>query len=273
MVGTPPAGTLGGPSTGTFTGTLPRVRTGTARRAVALYGIGAAMTVALATPSAAVAAMPDRSYPAVKPHPESDDAKQSGTGHAGTADAGNGAKKAGTVEAAGPVPKLSIGIDNGRTAAREGDRLTYTVTVHNIGTTDARRLRLAQTMPPGLKFVSADGHGTVRKGEVAWTVDLPAGEDATFHTTAQVLATPEDLLRLATIACASTGENTRPIVCAAHSDQLPAGAAAAAAQEASPASGRPWYLPAGAALLTAVAFGAWALVRRGKRPFGPRQPS
>ncbi|MEV8638149.1 hypothetical protein AB0395_41500 [Streptosporangium sp. NPDC051023] len=264
--------------------------TGTGRRAAVLpvlpalpvlpglCGLGAVMVVALATPSsAAVAAWPYSagepyavrvSHGQSRPHPEDDGAGKAGAGRAGTE---AGAEKGGPVEAAGAVPKLSIGIDNGRTTTKEGDRLTYTVTVHNIGTTDARKLRLVQTMPSGLRFVSADGHGTSKEGEVAWNVDLPAGKDATFHTTAQVLATPEDLLRLATIACASAAGGDRPIVCATHSDQLPAGAAAEAAGRAiSSATDRPWYIPTGAALLAVATLGVWAF-RKGKFPFHLRQ--
>ncbi len=238
--------------------------TGATRRAAALCGLGAVMAVALATPSAAA--------PMTRPHPGGGDSGEAaGRGGKGSEGAGPGNSGA---EAAGPAPKLSIGIDDGRTAAKEGDRLTYAVTVHNIGTTDARRLRLTQSMPPGLKFVSADGHGTAKGGQVVWTVDLPAGRDVTFHTTAQVGATPDELLRLASIACASARGEDRPIVCATHSDQLPAGAAAAEAtrQAASPAPARPWYLPAGAVLLLLAVSGVWAF-RRGRFPFRPRQPS
>ncbi|GAA3136217.1 hypothetical protein [Streptosporangium carneum] len=213
--------------------------TGVTRRAAALCGLGTAMVVALATPSSAAS--------------------------------GGRVGAAGPVKAAEPVPKLSIAVDNGRTTAKEGDRLTYTITVDNVGTTDVDDLRLVQTMPAGLKFVSADGHGTAKEGQVAWTVDLPAGKNATFHTKAQVLATPQDLLRLATVACASTESGGRPIVCAAHSDQLPAGAAAeAAGRSASSDADRPWYIPTGAALLAVAVLGVWAF-RRGKFPFQPRK--
>lgn len=229
MAGTPSSSTTSSGAT-TSTGVTT---SGAVRRAVALCGLGAVLVVALATSAAAASAL--------KPPPET-----------------NGGK-----EVAGATPKLSISVDNGRTAAKEGDRLTYTVAVRNIGTTDARKLHLTQSMPPGLRFVSADGHGSVRDGQVVWTADVPAGKDVTFHTTAQVQATPEDLLRLATVACAAAGSEGKPIVCAAHSDQLPAGAAAAEAarREASPLAGRLWYVPAGVGLLILTVLG----VRAGRR--------
>ena len=119
------------------------------------------------------------------------------------------AKAAAGNASAGNVPRLSISVDNGRTATQEGDRLTYTVTVRNIGTAGARNLHLTQSLPPGLKFVSADGRGEVRHGQIVWSADVGAGKDVTFHTTAKVQDTPDQLLRLATVACASTGADSQ----------------------------------------------------------------
>ncbi|MEV7908502.1 hypothetical protein AB0P04_43625, partial [Streptomyces anulatus] len=217
--------------------------TGATKRAAALYGLGAVLVVTLTAPAASAAT----------PHPggggketaadgERDTAgggKEAAGGRRDRAGGGKEAAGAGKEVVAGAVPRLSISIDNGKTATREGDRLTYTVVVHNTGTTDAGELHLTQSLPEGLRLVSADGHGSAKEGQVVWTVDLPAGKDATLHTTAQVGATPADLLRLATVACASTEAEGRPIVCATHSDQLPAGAAAAEAarQAASPPTG------------------------------------
>lgn len=213
-------------------------------RAAVRCGLGAALVVALAAPSSAASVL--------KPHPEEPEG------------AGGRAGKAVT----GGVPSLSISIDNGRTAAEEGDRLTYAVKVRNTGATRARDLELTQTLPTGLRFVSADGRGSASKGQVRWSVDVAPGKEATFHTVAEVGATPEDLLRLASIACASAEGSDRPIVCATHSDQLPAGAAAAEAAHvaAHPVSSRLGYvgLGAGAGLLALVLAGL-LLLRRSRR--------
>lgn len=189
------------------------------RCAAALCGLGAALVVPLAAPSAAFA---------LRPHPDGKEGKV-------------------PVVAA---PTLSISIDNGETTAEKGDRFTYTVTVNNIGTDRARELRITQSLPTGLHFVSADGQGRAKEGQVLWTADVPAGEKAVFHTVAEVRDTPQDLLRLATIACASVQEDS-PLVCATHSDRLPAGAAAEAAAHdaATLAPSRLWYAGAGAGLL------------------------
>ncbi|WP_406318803.1 DUF11 domain-containing protein [Streptosporangium sp. NBC_01639] len=230
----------------------PRTAT---RRTATLCGLGAFLAVTLATLSPAAAVL--------KPHPEDDDRKASALTSHGDKD-----KKAPAA-----APKLSISVDNGRTAAQEGDRLTYTVTVNNIGTDKARGLDLTQSLPTGLHFVSADGHGTAAEGQVHWTVDVPAGKKATFHTTAEVRATPEDLLRLATVACASTKGDDKPLVCATHSDQLPAGAAAAeAARAAAEPASRLWYAVAVAGLL-ALMLAGMLLLRRSRRRAGARRSS
>jgi uncharacterized repeat protein (TIGR01451 family) len=183
-----------------------------------------------------------------------------GRANGGKAAAGKAA--AGDVSA-GDVPRLSISVDNGRTATQEGDRLTYTVTVRNIGTAGARNLHLTQSLPPGLKFVSADGRGAVRHGQIVWSADVRAGKDVTFHTTAKVQDTPDQLLRLATVACASTGADAKPIVCATHSDELPAGAAAAEAARlaANPATGTLRYILMGIGLLIVAVAGTLVALR------------
>lgn len=82
-----------------------------------------------------------------------------------------------------------------------------------------------------------------------------------------VLDTLPELLRMATVACASTSAGDPPIVCASHSDQLPAGAsaAAAAAESTAPESDGlgPWYLALGVGLLLAAL--AVVLVTRRRR--------
>ncbi|MEU4829852.1 hypothetical protein [Streptosporangium sp. NPDC023615] len=233
-----------------------------ARRAAVLCALGTALAVAPPSPGASA------SDP--KPRDAGTEAK----------DAGPEAKdeKPETKAVAGDAPSLSIDIDNGRTSVEEGDRLTYVVTVRNTGTSRVRGLDLTQSLPPGLTFVSADGHGTATKERVRWTADVPAGKAVTFRTVAEVGATPEDLLRLASIACASTEGSDRPIVCATHSDQLPAGAAAAEAAHvtAHPVTSRLWYVAGGAGLLALVLV-VLPVVRRGRgrrrlRRSSERQP-
>lgn len=167
-------------------------------------------------------------------------------------------------------PALSIGVTGGRPTVRPGVMLTYTVKIRNIGTVDAPRLHVDQTLPPGLQLISATSHGARRAGEVKWLVSLPPGHAETFRVVARVGKTPPQLLRLATVACASVGSSGRPVVCATDSDELPAGVTAAArASRAGPGPGSgPGYLLAILilAFAIAVAVGGWQLaVRRHAR--------
>jgi uncharacterized repeat protein (TIGR01451 family) len=157
-----------------------------------------------------------------------------------------GAQRAGgysnsaTVTVAPPTPQLSIAVDNGRTSAAVGDTPTYTITVRNLGTTQVTGLLVTQSVPTGLKVRSADSTGVAKAGMVSWRLDLEASGKVTVHTAMTVAKTPKDLLRLATVACASVSDKGPPIVCATDSDQLPAGASAQVSKaSAAPASGPP----------------------------------
>ncbi|HUK67817.1 MAG TPA: DUF11 domain-containing protein [Streptosporangiaceae bacterium] len=168
-------------------------------------------------------------------------------------------------------PGLSIGVDDGRQFAKPGDLLTYTVKIQNIGSTNARGLDVVQTLPAGMTLISASKHGAAQAGQVRWQLNLPAGHADTFGVIGKVGHTPSQLLRLATIACASTGTGVKPLVCAAHSDELPAGAAAAAdardaAGAAADSRGIGFLLPTGVTLLlAAAAITGWLFLRRRAR--------
>lgn len=183
----------------------------------------------------------------------------------------------GDTGAAPAAPALRISIDNGRTATRTGDQLRYTVEVRNTGTVAVKRLTITQSVPVGLRVVSADRAGVVGSGQVRWTVALPSGRTERFRSTATVGATPSGLLRLASVACATLPAVRTPIVCAAHSDQLPAGAGVSAVSAVpdpaspGPASpGRAILLPTmvGSLLLLGVLTG-WVVRRRKRRPAEP----
>ena len=173
-------------------------------------------------------------------------------------------------------PQLSITVDNGRTSTAVGDTVDYRITIQNLGVTDVDGLSVTQSVPTGLAFDSADAAGTAGAGGVDWDLDLKATQSATFHTTMTVVATSDDLLRLATVACASIPAGP-PIVCASDSDQLPAGASADAAAAAlagddvsTPMSGvsSRWYLGGGIGVVVVVAALTILLVRRRATPPG-----
>ena len=132
------------------------------------------------------------------------------------------------------TPGLTISVTDGRAAATAGDRLTYTVSIRDTSITAAPHLKITQTLSPGLQLISASGNGVATAGQIAWHASLPAGGTRTFQVTALVTRTPARELRLAAIACAALPGSSRPVICAAHLDQLPA-ATAAAAPPADPA--------------------------------------
>jgi uncharacterized repeat protein (TIGR01451 family) len=174
--------------------------------------------------------------------------------------------------------QLSIGVTDSRKRVQAGDLLTYAVKVDNIGKRNATRLSIVQTLPAGLKLISASRHPAVHAGQLTWRLSLAAGHTSKFRVVGKVGKTPRQLLRLATIACATAGGSHRPIVCAAHSDQLPAGAVAAAhasqaAASAKSAGSAAGYLrPAGAVLVLAIAAGGGYLLVRRRRQAGQHQP-
>jgi uncharacterized repeat protein (TIGR01451 family) len=172
------------------------------------------------------------------------------------------------------TPGLTISVTDGRGAATAGDRLTYTVRVRDTGIAAAPHLKITQTLSPGLEFLSASGHGVATTGQVAWHASLPAGGTRTFRLTALVTRTPAEELRLSAVACVAVPGGGRPIVCAAHLDQLPAAAAAAesAAAAARPGSSSghlPVYAAGGLAVLAAGLLTAIA----GRRMRPKRRPA
>ena len=125
------------------------------------------------------------------------------------------------------APALTISVSDGHVTARAGDKLTYTVSVRNSGAVAVPHLTVTQDLPSEVEFLSAGEHGTAARGHVSWPASSPAGGTRTFRVVTRVTTTPATLLRLAAVACATLPGSSRPVVCAAHLDRLPAAAAAA----------------------------------------------
>ncbi len=115
---------------------------------------------------------------------------------------------------------LRIGISDGHTGVRAGDRLTYVTEVSNTGNTRTPDLLLTQTLTPGLKLVSSSPRGRFSGGRVMWNKALPMGGKGRFSVTVDVGRPAAHQQRLAAVACASTTTDKRPIVCASHLDLL-----------------------------------------------------
>jgi uncharacterized repeat protein (TIGR01451 family) len=132
------------------------------------------------------------------------------------------------------VPGLTVSVSDGRTAVQPGDQVTYLVSVRDAGVRSAPHLKITQTLSEGLQFLSASSQGVAANRQVTWDASIPAGGTRTFSVVARVTRTPAPLLRLAAVACVATIRGSRPIVCAAHLDRLPAAAAASASRAAGP---------------------------------------
>jgi uncharacterized repeat protein (TIGR01451 family) len=162
-------------------------------------------------------------------------------------------------------PALSIDVSDGTTTAKPGDVLSYTVNIRNIGSASAPPLDIALMLPPAFRLLSASGNGAQAAGQVKWRVNLQAGRSGTFRVVGRVGRTPGQLLRLDAIACATTAKGAKPIVCAASSDELPAGVAAAArARAVAPSADHliRYVLVAAAALVLVLVLGGIALIAR-----------
>jgi len=167
------------------------------------------------------------------------------------------------------APGLTISISDGHVTARTGDKLTYTVSVRNSGAVAVRRLKVTQTLTSGLKFLSASDHGVAAGGDVSWTASLPVGGKLTFVDLTRVTTTPATLLRLAAVACVTLPGSTRPLVCAAHLDRLPA-AAASTSRSGHSIGNVLTYTAAG---LAALALGLLAAIVARRRGRLRRQPA
>jgi uncharacterized repeat protein (TIGR01451 family) len=157
-------------------------------------------------------------------------------------------------------PELAVAVTDGRTAARAGDVLTYTVTVRDTGPAAASRLTITQTLSDGLALVSASDHGRASHGQVSWAAGLAAGGSRIFRVVTRVTRTTAAQLRLSAVACVTLPGSRRPAVCAAHLDRLPA---AAAAQAPRPGTGPAVYALAAAAAAALGLLAAVVLRRRG----------
>ena len=93
-----------------------------------------------------------------------------------------------------------------RTAALVGDRLIYTVTVTNLGPSDARSVRVTDNLPAGLAVVSVTPAQTSGSNPLVWDLgDMGPGAVRTLVVAGDVTsAAPSAILRNAVTAISST---------------------------------------------------------------------
>jgi hypothetical protein len=95
------------------------------------------------------------------------------------------------------------------------------------------------------------------------------GGQRTFVSVTRVTRTPATLLRLAAVACVTLPGSSRPIVCAAHLDRLPAAAVASTSRSGHSVGNVGTYTAAGLAVLALGLLTAIVARRRGR----PRRQS
>jgi uncharacterized repeat protein (TIGR01451 family) len=162
------------------------------------------------------------------------------------------------------TPGLTISVSDGHVAARAGDELTYLVSVRNTGAVAMPRLKVTQTLSAGLELLSASDHGVATGGHVSWSASLPVGGKRTFSVATRVTRTPATLLRLAAVACVALPGSSRPVVCAAHLDRLPAAAAEPASRSGHSVGNVLTYTAGGLAVLALGLVTAIFARRRGR---------
>lgn len=101
----------------------------------------------------------------------------------------SGGQSAGVTEApavgiTGSLHGLALDKQVDATAAKPGDRLTYTLTATNIGTSASAQTIVKDVMPAGLDFVSADNGGSydTTSRTVTWTLASLAPDDDVVFT-------------------------------------------------------------------------------------------
>jgi uncharacterized repeat protein (TIGR01451 family) len=170
-------------------------------------------------------------------------------------------------------PRLSISVSDDRTSAKVGDRLSYTVSIRNVGTAEVPHLTITLTLPRGVPLSAISRHGASAGEKATWHASVPAGRTQTFRATGQVNRPPAQLVRLAAVACAAARLGGNPIVCAADLDRSPAGAPAAAVK--SGRAGDPTgalVTAGGAAAAVAAVIAVVVASRRTRRRRGTRHP-
>jgi len=102
-----------------------------------------------------------------------------------------------------PEGDLELEKDVDESTPHQGDSVTYTITVTNLGPADASDVEVSDTLPAGLSFIEASADiGTYDSGTGIWTIGLLTnGQTATLTITVEVTAEPgEEIVNMATVS-------------------------------------------------------------------------
>lgn len=103
----------------------------------------------------------------------------------------------------GNQPILGISKKADVDTVTSGDDLTYTITVTNTGTAEAKGVTVSDTLPAGLSYQSG-GTYDAKTGAVSWTVDVPASGSTDCTLVAKVDAKAGSLSNTATATFGDT---------------------------------------------------------------------
>ena len=171
-----------------------------------------------------------------------------------------------TADAAVPTG-LSVSIQNDHAEVHSGDRVAYTATVRNDGTS-AVDGRLVITVPAFIHVTGAEGAD--RTGlDASWTVTVPAGERVTKKLTGTLDDIPKGQVRVTTLVGLYLGDAAQPVIRSADAASIAGVKDPAHAVKDGPPGSAPvtspaiWIVGVGAlVLLAAIAVGLLVWRRR-----------
>jgi hypothetical protein len=161
---------------------------------------------------------------------------------------------------------LAIHLDDGVTSAKDGDQLTYTVTLRNADKAAPAQAAIELTLPVGARSIAVnDGGDSPEPWFARWTLQVPPDGTATVSANFQAGPPVKDAKGYAATACVV--RNFVRQLCASDIDQVP-GAADIHATGSSSGPDLSWIVPCaiGALLLGGVGL---ALYRRTKAATPP----
>ena len=108
--------------------------------------------------------------------------------------------QANTTVNVGPASDLGINITVDKSQPQYLDYVTFTLTAHNYGPEAAPYVKVYNTLPNGLKYISNNSNGSFNPTTGLWTVGYIAnGASAILHITAQAMISNAQLTDTATI--------------------------------------------------------------------------
>ena len=96
---------------------------------------------------------------------------------------------------------FTISKTDNETEVKPGERLTYEITVRNVGNVDAVDVKIEDDLPNNVDYVSSSDGGSHSGGRVRWTIDLDAGESKTLTVRVDVDDNADDGDRILNEAC------------------------------------------------------------------------